>query len=123
VEAFLSLADKYQSLLLSVPWLADYIRQHDKVPVRISDVHNASFGDKALTVFTGDMRALGRNDLVREVRIKQYEITLLITGITYAESYWLIFSDKHIILWRDNGPSGLLKRKPSDFPTTQSADY
>jgi hypothetical protein len=123
LDAFLGSVNKYESLVLVVPWLADYVREHDKVPARISYVHNASFGDKALMVFTSDMRALGRDDLVREVTIKQSEITLLITGMTYAESYWLIFPDKHMILWRYNGPSGLLKWKPSDFRTAECADY
>jgi len=123
LDAFLNSVNKYESLLLSVPWLTDYIREHDKVPVRISYVHNASFGDKALKVFIGDMHALGRDDLVQEVRIKQSEITLLSTGMTYAESYWLIFPDKHMVLWRYNGPSGLLKWKPSDFRTAECTEY
>ncbi len=123
LEAFLTSANKYENLLLSVPWLADYIREHNKVPVRISYVHDASFGDKALKVFSKDMHALGRDDLVQEVTIKQSEIALLITGMTYAESYWLVFPDKHMILWRYNGPSGLLKWKPSDFQTSECADY
>jgi hypothetical protein len=123
VEAFLSSVNKYERLLLSIPWLTDYIREHDTVPIRISYVHNASFGDKSLKVFAGDMHALGRDDLIEEARIKRSGITLLITGITYAESYWLIFPDKHMILWRYNGPSGLLKWKPSDFRTAECADY
>jgi hypothetical protein len=123
LEGFLGAANKYESLVLSVPWLANYIRERDKVPVRISYVHNASFGDKAMKVFTGDMHALGKDDLVHEVAVKQSEITLLITGMTYAESYWLIFPDKRMILWRYNGPSGLLKWKPPDFRTAECANY
>jgi hypothetical protein len=123
LDGFLSSVNKYESLVLSIPWLSDYIREHDKVPARISYVHNASFGDKALKVFVGDMHALGRDDLVQEVRTKQSEVTLIMTGITYAESYWLIFPDKHMILWRYNGPSGLLKWKTTDFRTAECADY
>jgi hypothetical protein len=69
------------------------------------------------------MHALGRDNLVKEIRDKQSEITLLITGRTYAESYWLILPDTRVILWRYNGPSGLLKWKPSDFQTAECADY
>ena len=123
VETFLESASKYENSLMSVTWLADYIREHEQVPLRISYVHNASFGDKALQIFIKDMRALGRNDLVQEATIRQSEITLLITGMTYAESYWLIFPDKHMILWRYNGPSGLLKWKPADFQKSECADY
>jgi hypothetical protein len=123
LDAFLSSARKYENLLLSVPWLMDYIREHDKVPSRISYVHKPSFGDKALKVFAGDMHALGKDDIAQEARAKQFEITLIMTGNTYAESYWLIFPDKHVILWRYNGASGLLKWKPSDFRTAECADY
>ncbi len=123
LEAFLSSVKEYESSVRSVPWLIEYIRQHRKVPIRISYVHNASFGDKALKVFAGDMRTLKRDSVVREARAKQRELTLLITGVTYAESYWLIFPDKSVILWRYNGPTGLLKWKPSDFRTAECADY
>jgi hypothetical protein len=101
----------------------DYVREHDKVPVRISYVHTASFGDKSFKVFAGDMHKLGRDELIQEVRSKQSEITLLMTGITYAESYWLLFPDKHVILWRYNGPSGLLKWRSSDFRTGECSGY
>ena len=68
VETFLESASKYENSLMSVTWLADYIREHEQVPLRISYVHNASFGDKALQIFIKDMRALGRNDLVKRQR-------------------------------------------------------
>jgi hypothetical protein len=76
-----------------------------------------------LKVFAGDMHALGKDDLAREATLRQSEITLLITGRTYAESYWLIFPDGHMILWRYSGPSGLLRWKPADFRTSECADY
>jgi hypothetical protein len=123
LETFLTSVNKYERLFLSVPWLTDYIRENSRVPARISYVHNASLGDKALKVFAGDMHALGKDDLAREATLRQSEITLLITGRTYAESYWLTFPDGHMILWRYNGPSGLLRWKPADFRTSECADY
>jgi hypothetical protein len=123
VDQFLRSAEKYESLALSVPWLREYIQKHPQVPVRISYVHNASFGDKAMEVFTADMHAKGRDDLVPPAKAKQSEIALLIVGQTYAESYWLVFPDRHLMLWRFGGPSGLLKWKTDDFPAGRCAAY
>jgi len=114
---------KYESLVLSVRWLSDYLRAHEKVPIRISFVHDASLGKKALKTFVDDMSALGNEKLVNEINEKRAEVALLITGIKYAESYWLLMPDKRMILWRYNGPSGLLKWKASDFHTSECADY
>jgi hypothetical protein len=123
VDTFLGGMNKYENLVLSVPWLVDYMRSHQKVPVRISFVHDASLGSKGLSVFVGDMHAIGKDDLAVEAKNKQSEVALFITGNTYAESYWLIFPDKRTVLWRYNGPSGLLNWKPSDFSTVECADY
>jgi hypothetical protein len=86
-------------------------------------VHDSSFGDKALRVFTNDMHAIGKDNLSGEVKAQQSQITLLITGIEHAESYWLLFPDKHMILWRYGGPSGLLNWKQADFSTTRCSEY
>lgn len=110
-------------MVTSVPWLYRYIRSHVDLPIRISFVHNASFGDKALSVFEKDMQALKKEDLAKRAAADQSAVTLLITGETYGESYWLIFPDKQMLLWRYNGPSGLLKWKFSDFVTDDCADY
>jgi hypothetical protein len=122
-EGFLETAGKYEELALSVPWLNEYIRKNPRVPVRISYVHNMSFGEKAMRSFAADMKARGREDLTQEVRAQQSQITLLIVGMTYFETYWLVFRDKHMMLWRYGGASGLLKWAPADFPTSECATY
>lgn len=123
VEQFLKSAAKYEELALSVPWLSDYIRQHPRVPVRISYVHDLSIGDKAMRTFTADMKARGRDDLVQQVRSLQSAIALLIIGNTYSESYWLVFPDKHLMLWRYGGPSGLLNWTRAEFSAGECASY
>jgi hypothetical protein len=123
VEAFLREMNKYERLLLSVPWLVDYIRANKKVVVRLSFVHDASFGDKARKVFVGDMKALGKDRLATEILEQESEIALLIIGWTYAEAYWLVLPDKRMLLWRYNGPSGLLKWNAADVKTSECADY
>ena len=124
VSEFLRTIGKYEQLALSVPWLNDYIAKNPHATVRITYVHDMSFGDKAMRTFTGDMKKRERLDLVEKVRAEQSEIVLLMTGRTYGESYWLLFPDKHVLLWRyDSGPSGLLKWTTKDFPPGECADY
>ncbi len=123
VDNFLRSAEKYEALVFSIHWLQDYIREHPRVPIRISYVHDASFGDRALKVFADDMHAIGKDEVVRDLRALKSEIALLITGTTYAESYWLVFPDKHMMLWRYGGPSGLLKWAPENFPAGRCSAY
>jgi hypothetical protein len=103
-EDFLRTGVQYETQALSVPWLSRYIQDHPAVPVRISYVHNASFGEKAMRVFAADMEAIGKKDLIPRVRSSHRQITLLIIGRTYSESYWLILPDGSMLLWQYGGP-------------------
>jgi hypothetical protein len=123
VDHFLESAAKYESLALSVPWLSQYIKDNPRVPVRISYVQDRSFGDKALRTFTEDMRFRDRPDLIEQVRAQQQDLALLIVGNTYSETYWILFPDKHMLLWRFGGASGLLKWSAADFSAGECADY
>ncbi|HWG18935.1 MAG TPA: WG repeat-containing protein [Terracidiphilus sp.] len=123
IDQFLSTASNYENLVLSVPWLKQYIREHPKVHFRITYVHDSSFGDEALRTFSGDMEKRERLDLIEKVLAQQKEIALVLVGTTYAESYWLIFPDKHMLLWRYAGPGGLLKWNPKDFGEGECADF
>jgi hypothetical protein len=123
VDDFLKYGERYERLALSVPWLNEYIKKYPKAFFRISYVHDASFGNKALRTFTADMKLRERPDLIRKVTAQQKEIALLMVGIEYSESYWLVFPDKHLMLWRYEGRSGLLKWTTSDFGEGECADY
>jgi hypothetical protein len=123
VDEFLQSADKYEKLALSVPWLNKYIHDDPRLAFRISYVHNQSFGDKAVRVFTADMKLRGREDLIEQVKAQQADIVLLIVGNTYSESYWLLFPDKHMMLWRYGGASGLLKWTRNEFDKGQCSEY
>ena len=109
VTDFLSSGDRYESIALSVPWLNDYLAQREGVTARIDYVHNQSMGEKAMRVFAADMHKIGKDDLAQEIKAKDTEVVLLIVGMTYSESYWILFPDKRLVLWRYGGPSGLLK--------------
>jgi hypothetical protein len=123
VGNFLHTGAQYETHALSIPWLSRYIQDHPAVPVRISYVHNASFGEKAMRAFAADMEAIGKKDKIPRVRRSQREITLLIIGRTYSESYWLILPDSSMLLWQYGGPSGLLKWRPEDFPVRDCSAY
>lgn len=123
IQRFLATAEKYEKLALSVPWLTQYMRANPRASIRISFVQDRSFGEKALRTFADDMRLRDRLDLVERVRAEQSEIVLLIAGNQYAESYWLLFPDKHMLLWRFGGPTGLLKWKADDFPAGECVEY
>ncbi len=123
IERFLANAEKYESLALSVPWLNQYMQEYPRVPIRISYVQDRSLGDKALKTFAEDMQFRDRQDLVAQVREHQDEIALLIVGNTYSETCWILFPDKHMVLWRYGGVSGLLKWSPSDFSAGECAEY
>jgi hypothetical protein len=123
VDDFLKSAGKYEELALSVPWLKSYINEHPRVEIRISYVKNLSFGEKAMRVFAADMKIRGRDDLIDQVKAQQSDIALLIIGNTYSESYWLVFPDKHMLLWRYGGASGLLKWTREYFGKGQCSEY
>ena len=123
INAFLARGAQYEALALSVPWLNQFMRDHPKTFFRVSYVHDASFGEKAMRTFEGDMKKRERGDLIAQVRSQQSQIALLIVGITYSESYWLVFPDRHLLLRRYTGPSGLLKWTPADFGEGECADY
>lgn len=119
VEEFLKTGAKYEGLALSVPWLNDYVREHPKENVFLMHVHDTSFGDQAMRTFTLDMKARGREDLISPVQAHQAQIALLKIGYVY----WLVFPDKHMMLWRYDGPSGFLKWKQTDFPAGLCGAY
>jgi hypothetical protein len=122
VDEFLKSAAKYEDLALSVPWLNDYIRDNPHAAVRISYIHDKSFGDTAMGVFTADMKLLGREDLIEQVKSQQADIALLLINDTNAKSHWLLFTDKHMMLWRYDGSSRLLKWTPEDFQKGECSD-
>jgi hypothetical protein len=87
-------------------------------------VHDESFGDKAMQVFAADMHAIGKDTLVLDVKAKQADIALVIIDISYFEAYWLVFPDKHMILWRYGGGSdGLIIWPADDFRVKRCSEY
>ena len=99
LQEFLHDGARYEAAVLSVPWLLDYFQRHPAENAYILQVHGSSFGDHAMQTFAQDMRARGREELIAQVAAQQTQITLLKIG--YAD--WLLFPDKHMMLWRYDG--------------------
>jgi hypothetical protein len=119
VAGFLEGASKYEDLVLSTPLFQEHFRDQPRTPVWISYVHDASFGEKAMRIFAADMHAIGKDNVIPAVRAQQKEIALVSVG----GAYWLVFPDKHLLLWRFDGPNGLLRWKPETFPFRECSDY
>lgn len=119
VGDFLKNAGKYEKLVLSVPWLNEYLRKHPEETLFLIYVHDKSLGDHAMRSFARDMKARGREDLIPIVRAQQKDVALLKIGYVY----WILFPDKHMMLWRFEGPRGFLKWTESDFAAGRCDEY
>jgi hypothetical protein len=122
VDGFLQRAPQYEQLVLSVPWLNEFVKQNKRVVrPRLAFSHGVSLSNAAAQVFTNDMHLLGRDKLVAKTEAAQDQIALLIVGFGMEESDWLVFPDHHMVLWRYfqtpiYGKPDLLKWKPAEFP-------
>jgi len=119
IDEFLKTGSRYENLALSVTWLMDWLREHPDSRAWLFNVHGLSFGEHALQTFSKDMELRERNDLVEKVRAEQSQIALL--KIDGAD--WLIFPDRHLLLWRYQWSHGLLNWKPDDFGEGECAEY
>jgi WG repeat protein len=118
-DEFLNTGSRYEDLTLSVTWLMDWLRKHPDKHAYLFNVHGLSFGEHAMQMFSNDMKLRDRNDLVEKVRAQQAQIALL--KIDGAD--WLIFPDRHLLLWRYEWSRGLLNWTPDDFGEGECADY
>jgi hypothetical protein len=122
IDTFLQSAPKYEQLVSSVPWLNQFVQQNKRtVRPRLAFSHGVSFSDAAVQSFSDDMRAIGRDKLIVKTEAVKGQIALLIVGYGMEESDWLVFPDRHMLLWRYfqtpiYGKPDLLKWQPGDFP-------
>jgi hypothetical protein len=125
-DKFLQDGPQFEKLVASVPWLRQYAQEHPKVRLRLTYFRGASFSDSAMKVFAADMQAIGRDKWIPEAESAKDRIAVLVAGFGAEESDWLVFPDRHMILWRFfqvpvYGKTDLLKWQPSDFSTKPCA--
>jgi hypothetical protein len=121
-DTFLQHAPRYEQLVLSVPWLNQFVHENKRVVrPRLAFTQGASFSDEAAQAFSEDMHAIGRDKAIVKTEAAKDQIALLIVGSWAEESDWLVFPDHHMLLWRYYqfsvyGKPDLLKWQPADFP-------
>jgi hypothetical protein len=120
-DKFLNDGSQFEKLALSVPWLSKYAENHPKVPITLSFVHDTSFSNAALKVFSADMTAIGRDSLIPEVEAEKDKIAVISIGSGTSHSQWLVFPDQHMLLWRFWRTAGY--GDPSALPAWPESDY
>jgi hypothetical protein len=111
--------EDYERLALSVPWLTSYLAVHPQKRVMLRYVHESSLNQRAMSIFSADMRAADEGDLAAEVSAVWDKVALLVAG---HDDYWLVLPDRRMILWRFSGVNGLLKFRPTDFARHECTD-
>jgi len=120
-QDFLRTVGAYEELVNSVPWLTRFSQDNPNVPIQLVFVHDRSFGEKAMTVFSADMKAIGKEKLVEEVQAVQDRVALVAAGFG---GYWLVLPDRRMILWRYSTRAGLLQFGAfSNLATRRCSDY
>ena len=119
-DSFLAKIGEYENLVESVPWLTRYRTENPSVLFQLTFVHNESFGDKAMSVFEGDMKAIGKSTLTEEIRAVQDKVALIAAG--YG-GYWLVLPDRRMVLWRYSTTAGLLNLTAAALRTTRCVEY
>jgi hypothetical protein len=120
-DKFLNDGPQFEKLVLSVPWLSKYAENHPKVPITLSFVHDTSFSNAALKVFSADMTVIGRDSLIPKVEAEKDEIAVISIGSGTSHSQWLVFPDQHMLLWRFWRIAGY--GDPLALPAWPESDY
>ena len=124
----LRLAPGYENLVLSIPRLNRWLADHEQ-SVRISFAKGRSFSEEAMAVFDADIKAMGKESLLQEVRAVQEQVALI--DVQDSIAYWLVLPDKRMVLWRFHtlpnvAPAdsrlGLLKWTQASFTTIERVD-
>src|SRR5262249_807881 len=66
VSVFLNSIEKYQAQALAVPWLKRHLAAQPRTKVELRYVTDRSFSEKAMKIFTEDMRLGGKESLAKE---------------------------------------------------------
>jgi hypothetical protein len=119
-DLFLKKIVEYEGRVESVPWLTRYRKENPKVPFQLIFVHDCSFGDKAMSIFESDMKAIGKADLANEIHAVQDKVALVAAGFG---GYWLILPDGRMCLWRYSTTAGLLEWASTGLTTRRCSDY
>jgi hypothetical protein len=113
-------ANRYANSVLAIGWLREFFRAHPKEHAFVTYVHGTSMTDKAVRIFSQDMKATGHEDLVARVSISQKDDVLLTTG---SGDQWIVLPDHSMVLWRWASLRPILKWPKDTFPAKECTDY
>ena len=119
VDAFLTAGSKYEGIILTNPWLMRSLREHPDVGAWLEFSKEVSFSDKAMRIFSADMRAIGRDDLVQQVVGRREDVALM----NYYGNQLVLFPDHHAIVWRWGTYRELFKWPASSLKPERCTDY
>jgi hypothetical protein len=122
-ERFMSDGQKFERLVLSVPWLTQYAHNHPRTSIEIAFVHHASLSDEALSAFSADMRAIGRGNVIASVAAQKGELAFVSVGSGMGRSDWLVLPDRHMLLWRFWRTPLRTSVTASELPAWSDSDY
>lgn len=113
-------ADQFANLVLSVRWLREFLEAHPHENAILNYVHGVSLTDKALRIFSSDMKATGHSELIERVKSVQSDAALLETG---SGDWWIVLPDQSMILWRWESLRPILKWPMNTFSAKRCTDY
>jgi hypothetical protein len=119
LDTFLSTGGKYESLVLTNPWLMRSLRAHADLGAWLDFSEGASLSEKAMRVFSADMHEIGRDDLAKQVSEHRAEVALL----NYYGNELILFQDHRAIVWRWDASRELFKWPASSLKGKRCTDY
>jgi hypothetical protein len=119
LESFLKNGSRYEQIVLDNPWIMASLRKHPDRGAWLINVKGESMSDKAMRIFAADMRALGRDDLARDVSAHQKEVAVL----SYFFNILILFPDHHAIIWRWDTSLNLFEWPSSAIGTARCTGF
>ena len=103
-NAFLARIQDYEALVLSVPWLTQYMKREPHSVVELRYVNDQSLSRKALSALAEDLRGHGKSELAERVlRESSKSALLVIDGSAGVWSMWVVFPNQEMLLWYFEG--------------------
>jgi hypothetical protein len=105
---FLNQIPKYSDLILSVPWLSNYLQTHSEAIVELRYVDGRSLSPKAEASLTEDLRKHGKTELANVV--SQRAATSAFIEVDAGSGCWsraIVFPTKEVLLWHFKCDSAL----------------
>jgi len=100
VGAFLHQVPNYTALVLSVPWLRDYLQDKPNARIEMRYVNGQSLSTKASRYLLEDLRSHGKSDLAQTVEQETTKSAFIeVNDGTGCWSRALVFPNRDVLLW------------------------